>query len=110
VSPLYEELDSTCELIALEYDDLEGRRAMLNDPAWVARFRADWHHGRRGRNWAHFKAKLGMPDNLVIRDLERMVFDGAPVADWEGETLQSVCQRLQRFQGGAADAARSEAE
>ncbi|GAB3291443.1 N-acyl-D-amino-acid deacylase family protein [Parahaliea aestuarii] len=110
VSPLFEELDSTCELIALEYDDLEGRRALLNNPAWVERFRADWHHGRRGRNWAHFKAKLGMPDNLVVRDLERMVFDGAPVADWEGETLQSVSERLQRFQDGAADAARSDAE
>ena len=32
VSPLYEELESTCELIAKEYDDVEGRLALLNDP------------------------------------------------------------------------------
>jgi N-acyl-D-aspartate/D-glutamate deacylase len=110
VSPLFEELDSTCQLIALEYDDVEGRRALLNDPAWVAQFRADWHHGRRGRNWAHFKAKLGLPDKLVVRDLARMTFDGAPVPAWEGETLQAVCERLQRFQRGASGEARSAAE
>ncbi|TXS94107.1 amidohydrolase family protein [Parahaliea maris] len=110
VSPLYEELESTCQLIAKEYDDVEGRRALLNDPAWVAQFRHDWHHGRRGRNFAHLKAKAGMPDNLVIRDLERMVFDGAPVPEWEGETLQAVFERLCRFQQGATGEARSDAE
>ncbi len=110
VSPLYEELDSACQLIAKEYDDVEGRRALLNDPAFIRRFREDWHHGRRGRNLAHLKAKLGLPDNLVVRDLQRMVFDGAPVADWEGETLQSVYDRLERYQRGDSGAARSEAE
>lgn len=110
VSPLYEELDSTSALIAREYDDVEGRRALLNDPAWVEQFRRDWHHGRRGRNLAHLKAKLGMPDNLVVRDLARMTFDGAPVPDWEGETLQVVFERLVRFQRGASGEARSEAE
>jgi len=110
VSPLYEELDSTCQLIAKEYDDVEGRRALLDDPAFIRQFRADWHHGRRGRNLAHLKAKLGLPDNLVVRDLHRMVFDGAPVADWEGETLQAVYDRLERYQRGDSGATRSEAE
>lgn len=110
VSPLYEELDSTSQLIAREYDDVEGRRALLNDPAWVEQFRRDWHHGRRGRNLAHLKARLGVPDNLVVRDLSRMTFDGAPVADWDGETLQAVFERLRRFQRGGAGEARSDAE
>jgi N-acyl-D-aspartate/D-glutamate deacylase len=110
VSPLYEELDSTCELIAREYDDVAGRMALLNDPDFVRRFRNDWHHGRRGRNLAHFKAKLGAPDHIVIRDLHRMIFDGAPVADWDGESMQAVYDRLERFQQGAAGAARSDAE
>ncbi len=35
VSPLYEELDSGCKLIAKEYDDVEGRLALLNDPAFI---------------------------------------------------------------------------
>jgi N-acyl-D-aspartate/D-glutamate deacylase len=110
VSPLYEELESTCRLIAKEYDDVEGRLALLNDPAFVEAFRRDWHYGRRGRNLAHLKAKLGMPDILVVRELELMIFDGAPVAEWDGESMQSVYDRVQRYQAGVAEAARSEAE
>ncbi len=110
VSPLFEELDSTCKLIAKEYDDVEGRRALLDDPEFVAEFRREWHHGRVGNNFATFKARLGLPDKLVVRDLAMMTFDGAPVAEWNGETLQSVFERLVRFQRGAQEAARSDAE
>jgi len=108
VSPLYEELDSCCRLIAKEYDDVEGRRALLDDPAFVEQFRSDWLHGRSGYNLAHFKAKMGAPDSLVIRDLDRMVFDGAPVEEWNGENFQQVFERLKRFQRGGE--ARSDAE
>lgn len=110
VSPLYEELESTCQLIAKEYDDIEGRRKLLNDPDFIELFRRDWHHGRRGWNLAHLKTKLGMPENLVIRDFERMVFDGAPVPEWEGESFQQVLDRLQAYQNGLAASARSDAE
>jgi N-acyl-D-aspartate/D-glutamate deacylase len=110
VSPLYEELESTCKLIAREYDDVEGRMALLNDPQFVEQFRRDWQHGRGGRNLATLKARLGLPDHLVIRDLERMIFDGAPVAQWNGESMQAVYSRVLRYQRGSADAARSEQE
>jgi N-acyl-D-aspartate/D-glutamate deacylase len=110
VSPLFEELKSTSKLIAKEYDDVEGRRALLDDPQFVAEFRRDWHYGRRGRNLAHFKARMGLPDILVVRELDRMIFDGAPVAQWDGESMQQVYDRLQRFQRGVSDSARSDAE
>ena len=110
VSPLYEELPSTCKLIAKEYDDVEGRMALLNDPEWIEQFREDWAEGRSGWNLSHLKTKLGAPDNLVIRDLFRMNFDGAPVTDWEGENFQQVFERLRAFQGGDVNQARSEAE
>jgi len=110
VSPLFEELPSTAQLIALEYDDTEGRHALMHDPKWVEEFRRDWLHGRTGGDWASFKARLGMPDHLVIRDLERLTFDGAPVADWDGETFEQVYERLLRFLDGVNDAARSDAE
>ena len=110
VSPLYEELESTCKLIAREYDDVEGRLALLNDPQFIAEFRRDWHHGRRGRNLARLKARMGAPDNLVVRDLQRMIFDGAPVADWDGESMQAVYDRLDRYQCGATTEVRSPAE
>ena len=110
VSPLFEELESTSKLIAREYDDVEGRKALLNDPQFIAEFRRDWHYGRRGRNLAHLKARLGLPDILVVRELERMIFDGAPVPEWEGESMQAVYDRLDRYQRGFGDNARSDAE
>ncbi len=110
VSPLFEELESTSKLIAKEYDDVEGRKALLNDPQFIAEFRRDWHHGRRGRNLAHLKARLGLPDILVVRELERMIFDGAPVPEWEGESMQAVYDRLDRYQRGFGDNARSDVE
>jgi N-acyl-D-aspartate/D-glutamate deacylase len=110
VSPIYEELESTCKLIAKEYDDVEGRMALINDPVWEQQFRADWIHGRKGWNLANLKRKMGVPDSLVIREFHMMIFDGAPVPDWEGESFQQVMDRLQRFQGGASGAARSDAE
>jgi N-acyl-D-aspartate/D-glutamate deacylase len=110
VSPLFEELDSTCRLIAREYDDVEGRMALLNDPAFVEQFRRDWSHGRDGKGFASVKAKLGLPDNLVPRELAMMVFDGAPVPAWNGESMRQVFDRVQRYQRGHADAARSDAE
>lgn len=110
VNPIFEEMDSTCRLIAKEYEDREGRLALLNDPDFIEDFRRDWYHGRRGYNLAHLKARMGMPDTNVIRDLKLMTFDGAPVAEWDGDTLQSVLERLQRYQYGDTAAARSAEE
>ncbi len=110
VSPLFEELPSTCQLIAKEYDDREGRIALLHDPAWVEQFRHDWVEGRRGWTFSHLKSKLGVPDNLVPRELSMFVFDGAPVPEWDGETFQQVFERLQQHQAGSVSRARSEAE
>ncbi|MEM8941442.1 MAG: aminoacylase [Pseudomonadota bacterium] len=110
VSPLFEELPSTSKLIAFEYDDAEGRRSMMDDPEWVAEFRADWRHGRTGGDWASFKARMGLPDHLVMRDLDRLIFDGSPVPDWDGENFQQVFDRMQRFLSGADDEARSPLE
>jgi N-acyl-D-aspartate/D-glutamate deacylase len=110
VTPLFEELDSTCKLIAKEYDDVEGRLTLLNDPEFIQEFRRDWLHGRQGWNLAHLKARLGLPDKLVIRELARLIFDGAPVSDWDGESMQVVYDRLEQFQAGTEAAARSDEE
>ncbi|MGI9322678.1 MAG: amidohydrolase family protein, partial [Pseudomonadales bacterium] len=112
VCPLYEELSSTCALIAKEYDDVAGRRALLDDPDWQALFRKEWYHGRNPDklDWPTLKAKWGLPDLTVIRSPELLVFDGAPVKDWDGETFAQVLARLEGFQTGDASAARSEEE
>jgi len=110
VSPLFEEMPSTCKLIAKEYDDVAGRLALLNDPVWIEEFREDWNHGRKGFNLATLKTALGAPDSLVIRDFDKLVFDGAPVRDWDGETFAQVKNRLERFQAGNDSQARSNPE
>jgi len=110
VSPLFEEMKSTAQLIAREYDDVEGRLALLNDPQWVETFRAEWMHGRTGGDLASWKTRHGMPDSLVIRDAALLIFDGAPVAHWDGETMAAVMARAQRFIAGDEAAARSDDE
>ena len=110
VSPLFEELSSTAELISLEYDDYEGRQRLMNDADWVASFRKEWRHGRTGGDFASWKAKRGLPDSLVIREPEKLIFDGAPCSEWDGESFADVMTRAQRFKSGDTCAARSEDE
>lgn len=110
VSPLYEEMEWGAKLIAKEYDDTEGRKALLNDPAFIEGFREEWRRGRYGNNFAHWKAKMGMPDSVVVRDLAMMMFDDAPIADWNGQSLQQVYDRVQQFQSGRGDVAASDEE
>ena len=110
VSPLFEELSSTAELIALEYDDYEGRQRLMHDPEWVERFRKEWRHGRTGDDFASWKAKRGLPDSLVIREPEKLIFDGAPCSEWDGESFADVMARAQKFQAGDSSVARSDSE
>ena len=110
VSPLYEELPATCKLIATDYDDVAARQAMLKDPQFIKDFRHDWYLGRKGFSLATLKAKMGAPDLNVIREPHLLTFDGAPIADWNGETFLQVIERLHDFQKGNQSAARSDAE
>ena len=110
VSPLFEELSSTAELIALEYDDYEGRQRLMHDPEWVERFRKEWRHGRTGDDFASWKAKRGLPDSLVIREPEKLIFDGAPCSNWDGESFANVMARAQKFQTGDPSVVRSDSE
>ena len=110
VSPLFEELSSAAELIALEYDDYEGRQRLMHDPEWVERFRKEWRHGRTGDDFASWKAKRGLPDCLVIREPEKLIFDGAPCSEWDGESFADVMARAQKFQAGDSSVARSDSE
>ena len=110
VSPLFEEMSSTSQLIAKEYDDVDGRLALLNDPAWEAEFRREWMHGRTGGDFASWKTRMGIPDNLVIRDPSLLIFDGAPVSEWDGESFEAVSDRLNRYKAGDLASARTDQE
>jgi N-acyl-D-aspartate/D-glutamate deacylase len=67
-------------------------------------------HGRTGGDFASWKTKKGFPDSLVIRDGSMLIFDGAPVSEWDGESMADVMTRVQRYQGGDSATARSDAE
>ena len=61
VSPLFEEMKSTAQLIAKEYEDREGRMALLNDPEWVELYRKEWMHGRTGGDFRQLENEKRFP-------------------------------------------------
>jgi len=108
-TPLSEEIPELRRLIETELGDADARRKILDDPAYVERFRRMWFKGRRGFNLARLKHWLRLDDNILSRELRDMTLDHGPVPDWNGETLQAVYERLQAWQASGTGA-RSEAE
>lgn len=104
VTPLAEEVPEMRRLNELDLDDRAGRRKILNDPDYVAAFRKMWFKGKRGFNLARLKRVLRMDDNVLSRDLADMTIDTCPVSAWNGETMQSVFERLQGWQHSGAGA------
>jgi N-acyl-D-aspartate/D-glutamate deacylase len=104
--PIMEEMESTRQLMALELDDAAGRRALLDDPAWIAQFETDWYRGKRGKDFARLMTKIGVPMDNFSRSLADMIVDRCPVEAWTNLSLQAVHERLQEFRasGGARGA------
>ena len=98
ITPLAEELPALRELNALDLDDSEGRRALLNDPAYCKRFRHMWQHDKKGFSVARIKRWLRIMDDSFSRDLCDMVMTARPLPVWEGETLQDIYERLLDWQ------------
>lgn len=96
ISPVFEEFATTRPLLECELDDREGRRRLLSEPAWIAKFERDWS------------------DRKIIstfqRNLEIMVIDDCPVPEWRGETMAQVLRRAHSHHAGNQAAARSPAE
>jgi N-acyl-D-aspartate/D-glutamate deacylase len=108
-TPFSEEIPELRRLIETELEDADARRRILDDPEFVQRFRSMWYHGKRGFTLARLKHWLRLDDNILSRDLRDMTLDHGPVADWNGETLAAVHERLQRWQA-TGEGTRSEAE
>lgn len=104
VTPLSEEVPCLRQLNELDLDDRTGRAVLMNDPAWVAAFRAMWLRGKRGFTFARLRRWLRLDDNVLSRDLRDMVIDTCPCASWNGETMHAVFERLCAWQAGTADA------
>jgi len=94
-SPLSEEIDEMREIIELDMEDREGRMALLNDPDFIARFKAMWMKGKTGFGPARLKRKLRREDFALRRDLSEMWIERCPEASWEGQSFEEVFQKLQ---------------
>jgi N-acyl-D-aspartate/D-glutamate deacylase len=96
ISPVFEEFATTRPLLECELEDREGRRRLLSEPAYIAKFERDWS------------------DRKIIstfqRNLEIMVIDDCPVTEWSGETMAQVLRRAHSHHAGSRTAARSLAE
>ena len=91
--PIFEEFDSTRQLMALEMSDAEGRRRVMATEAFGELFVREWHD----------KGAV----STFNRDLDALHIERCPVRAWQGETLGSVCRRVQAFQRGDATQGRS---
>ncbi len=110
INPIFEEVPVLRRLNMTDLEDREGRRALLDDPAFVAEFREMWHRGKSGFGIDALKRRLRREDLAFSRSLEDMVVDTCPVPDWREEPLSAICERLRSWQAGDRAAARSEAE
>lgn len=112
ITPIAEEIPVLRRLNECDLDDRAGRLAIMDDPQWIADFRRMWMRGKTGFGLARLKRRLRMDDNVLTRELGDMQIETCPVADWSGESLQAVYERLQRWQqsgAGARSAAEQEA-
>ena len=96
ICPIFEEFASTRRLMACELEDAEGRRAILDQPAFGELFVREWHD----RDAV----------STFNRDLDAMTVERCPVIEWHGETFGTIRRRLAGFQMGDRSLARSPAE
>lgn len=96
--PIFEEYESTCQLIAKELDDREGRLELLNDPHFIAQFKRDWNMGKNGWNLPHLLSKLGLLLETFSRELVDIVADRCPLEHWHEESLDKPFARYMQYQ------------
>lgn len=96
ISPVFEEFATTRPLLECELDDREGRRRLLSEPEYIAKFERDWSDRRIVSTFQ--------------RNLEIMIIDDCPIAEWRGETMAQVLRRARSFHAGNSAAARSDTE
>jgi len=96
INPVFEEFATTRPLLECPLEDREGRRAILANPDYIAKFERDWS------------------DTNIISTFQRnlgiMFVDSSAVPEWAGEQMAEIFARVKRYNAGDASAARSAAE
>lgn len=110
INPLAEEIAELRELNEIDLEDRAARRALLDDPAFQARFRKMWMIGKTGFNLARLMRLLKREQYAFSRRLEEITVDSGPVPlPWRGETLAQIMARVVGWQASGSGA-RSEEE
>ncbi|WP_182356042.1 N-acyl-D-amino-acid deacylase family protein [Komagataeibacter europaeus] len=98
INPIADEIPELRALNELELDDRAGRLRILDDPQWIASFRAMWLKGRTGWSIARLRRLLRLEDTVLTRRLADMKVAECPLPLWQGETLQYPYHRLRQWQ------------
>jgi N-acyl-D-aspartate/D-glutamate deacylase len=96
ICPIFEEFESSRQLMACDIEDVDARRAVMATDAFGELFVREWHDPGAV--------------STFNRDLDAMTVERCPVAEWQGETFGTIQRRLREFQSGRRDVARSPAE
>jgi len=96
ICPIFEEFESSRQLMACDIEDAGARRAIMATDAFGDLFVREWHDAGAV--------------STFNRDLDALHVERCPVAEWQGETFGAIYRRLRDFQAGNAAAARSPAE
>ncbi len=96
ICPIFEEFESSRQLMACDIEDAAARRRIMAGEEFGTTFVREWHDAGAV--------------STFNRDLDALTVERCPVAEWQGETFGAIYRRLQDFQAGRMDAARSAEE
>ncbi len=96
ICPIFEEFESSRQLMACDIEDADSRRRIMASDAFGELFVREWHDAGAV--------------STFNRDLDTLAVERCPVPEWQGETFGAIYRRLQAFQSGRHEVARSAAE
>jgi N-acyl-D-aspartate/D-glutamate deacylase len=96
ICPIFEEFESTRQLMACDIEDAAARRHIMASEDFGTTFVREWHDAGAV--------------STFNRDLDALTIERCPVAEWQGDAFGAIYRRLQDFQSGRVDAARSAGE
>jgi len=96
ICPIFEEFESSRQLMACDIEDVEARRRTMATDAFGELFVREWHDAGAV--------------STFNRDLDALTIERCPVPEWRGETFGAVYRRLCDHQSGRHDVARSPVE
>lgn len=100
ITPLAEEIPALRRLNETDLEDRGERMRLLNDPEYIAEFKAMWMKGKQGWGRARLQRILKREEYALTRYLAEMHIDVCPQASWSGLSFHTILKRVEAVQGG----------